>query len=145
MGPLVSGNLSKWHCFIIRTLTSLEGKNNFVTNMVNSQPPTTERKFHACVQETNSIPRQFPVKIQKSPNSHPLLLELLTDHKEWPSSSCLDSRGTTITNYMGNYKMGAEQKESQHTGNCVRILHGILLALRGKVKLVLMAHWTTAW
>lgn len=34
---------------------------------------------------------------------------------------------------MGNYKMGAEQKESQPTGNCVRILHGILLALRGKV------------
>lgn len=45
-----------------------------------------------------------------------------------------------VTNYMGNYKMGAEQKESQPTGNCVRILHGILLALRGKVKLMLMDY-----
>lgn len=42
---------------------------------------------------------------------------------------CLDSHGTMVTGYMGNSKMGAEQKGSQPTGNYVKLLHGVLLAL----------------
>lgn len=118
MGPFVSGNLSKWHCFIIRTLTSLEGKNDFVTNTVNSQLPTTEKKSHA-VHKRQTIPRSQRVATKT------------------PSSSCLDARGTMAINHMGNHKMGAEQEENQLPGNCVRILHGILLALRDNVKLML--------
>lgn len=84
--------------------------------MVNSQLPTTEKKSHACAQETNSIPRSQRVATKT------------------PSSSCLDTRGTMVINHMGNHKMGAEQEESQPPGNCVRILRGILLALGDNVK-----------
>lgn len=34
---------------------------------------------------------------------------------------------------MGNYKMGAEQKESQPIGSCVGTLHGVGLALNEEV------------
>lgn len=50
--------------------------------MVNSGLPTTEKKSHVCVQETN-YSKEVSYKIQRSLHSHLLPSELPIDHKEW--------------------------------------------------------------